>query len=152
MDTRKTGEGSSMHAVASFGDNDSETSQTLQRLMTDAWLGPCVRPLKVDPHRAQISDEFMNWCEEPGVEVVDSAGKAKEQQGKVEHHAQLFELSSRRFWLKSNHRRSTSGEKALMHCKRPGTACCQFLVSLRCRWFSVAIQKSQGTSSVTNPT
>ena len=78
MDTRKTGEGSSMHAVASFGNNDSETSQTLQRLMTDAWLRPYMRPrwLKVDPHRAQISDEFMNWCEEPGIEVVDSAGKA----------------------------------------------------------------------------
>ena len=50
------------------------------------------RWLKVDPHRAQISDEFMNWCEERGIEVVDSTGKAEEQQGKVEHHAQLFEL------------------------------------------------------------
>ena len=34
----------------------------------------------------------MNWCEQRGIEVVDSAGKAKEQQGKIEHHAQLFEL------------------------------------------------------------
>ena len=32
-----------------------------------------------------------DWCEQ-GIEVVDSAGKTKEQQGKVEHHAQLFEL------------------------------------------------------------
>ena len=83
-----------MHAVIPFGDNDTETSQTLQRLLTDAWLRPYMRPrwLKVDPHRAQISDEFTNWCEQRGIEVVDSAGKAKEQQGKVEHHAQLFEL------------------------------------------------------------
>ena len=34
----------------------------------------------------------MNWCEQRGIEVVHSAGKAKEQQHKVEHHAQLFEL------------------------------------------------------------
>ena len=87
-------EGSSMHAAISFGDDDTETSQTLQRLLSDAWLRPYIRPrwLKVDPHRAQISDEFMNWCEQRGIEVVDSAGSAKEQQGKVEHHTQLFEL------------------------------------------------------------
>ena len=47
--------------------------------------------LKVDPYRAQISEELMNWCGKRGIEVVDAAGKAKEQQGKVEHHAQLFE-------------------------------------------------------------
>ena len=41
---------------------------------------------------AKISDEFMIFCEQRGTEVVDSAGKAKEQQGKVEHHAQQFEL------------------------------------------------------------
>ena len=58
----------------------------------DAWLRPRPRWLKVDPHRAQISDEFTNWCGQRGVEVVDSAGNAKEQQGKVEHHAHLFEL------------------------------------------------------------
>ena len=82
-------EGSSMHAVI-----DTETCQTPQRLLTDARLRPYMRPrwLKVDPHRAQISDEFMNRCEQRGIEVVDSAGKAKEQQGQVEHHAQLFEL------------------------------------------------------------
>ena len=83
-----------MHAVVHFGDCDTETSQTLQSLLTDAWVRPYMRPrwLKVDPHRAQISEEFMNWCEQRGIEVVDSAGKAKEHQGKVEHHAQLFEL------------------------------------------------------------
>ena len=44
-------EGSSMHAVLPFGDDDTETSQTLQRLLTDAWLGQYMRPrwLKVDP-------------------------------------------------------------------------------------------------------
>ena len=83
-----------MHAVVPFGDDDTETSQTLQRLLSDAWLRPYMRPrwLKVDQHRAQISDEFMHWCEQRSIEVVDTAGSAKEQQGKVEHHAQLFEL------------------------------------------------------------
>ena len=89
-------EGSSTHAVIPCGDNDTERSQTPQRLLTltDAWLRPHMRPrwLKGDPYRAQISDEFVNWCEQRGIEVVDSAGKAKEQQGKVEHHAELFEL------------------------------------------------------------
>ena len=56
-------EGSSLHAVIPFGNNDTETFQTLQRLLTDDWLRRCMRPrwLKVNPHRAQISDEFMNW-------------------------------------------------------------------------------------------
>ena len=43
-------------------------------------------------NKPRVSDEFMNWCEQRGIEVVDSAGKAKERQGKVEHYAQLFEL------------------------------------------------------------
>ena len=79
-----------MHAVVPFGDNDTETSQTLQRLLIGAWTRPHMRPrwLKVDLHRSQISDEFMNWCDE----VVDSAGKATEQHGKVEHNARLSEL------------------------------------------------------------
>ena len=74
-----------MHSVIPFGDDDTETSQTLQRLLTDAWLRPYMRPrwLKVDPHRAHISDEFINWCEQRGIEVTRQ---------KVEHHAQLFEL------------------------------------------------------------
>ena len=85
-----------MHDVVPFGDNDTETSQTLQRLLTDSWLRPYMRPrwLKIDPHRTLISDEYMSWCKQRGIEVVDSAGKAKEQQDKVEHHAQLFELMS----------------------------------------------------------
>ena len=72
-------EGSSMHAVSPFGDDDTETSKTLQRLLTYAWLRPFMQPrlLKVDPHRAQISDDLMNWCEQRSIEVVDSAGKAK---------------------------------------------------------------------------
>ena len=43
-------EGSSMHAVIPFGDNDTETSWILQRLLTDDWLRPYTRPrwLKVD--------------------------------------------------------------------------------------------------------
>ena len=88
-------EGSSLHAVVPFEDNDTETSQTLQRQSTDAGLRPYMRPhwLKVDPYRAQISEELMNWCRKRGIEVVDAAGKVKEQQGKVEHHAQLFELT-----------------------------------------------------------
>ena len=49
------------------------------------------RWLNVGPHRTQIGDEFVKWCEQGGVEVVDPAGKVKEQQGKAEHHAQLFE-------------------------------------------------------------
>ena len=36
-------EGSSMHAVIPFGHNDTETSQTLQRPLVDAWLRPHVR-------------------------------------------------------------------------------------------------------------
>ena len=44
-------------------------------------MRPCW--LKVEPHRVHISGEFMNWFEQRGIEVVDSAGIAKEQQGKV---------------------------------------------------------------------
>ena len=42
-------------------------------------LRPYMLPrwLKVAPHRAQISDEFMNWCELRGTEVMDSAGESK---------------------------------------------------------------------------
>ena len=50
------------------------------------------RSLKVDPHRAQLSDKFMNWCEQRRIEVVNSDRKANEEQDKVEHRAQLFEL------------------------------------------------------------
>eukprot|EP00959_Pyramimonas_sp_CCMP1952_P343801 7201465-Pyramimonas_sp.AAC.1 len=46
----------------------------------------------VDPHRAQISDDFTNWCERQEIEVVDTAGGAKEQNGKIEQHNQLFEM------------------------------------------------------------
>ena len=55
------GEGSSRHAVVPFVNNDSETSLTLQRLLTDAWLRPYTRPrwLKVGPRRAQIRDEVV---------------------------------------------------------------------------------------------
>ena len=49
------------------------------------------RWFQVDAHR-EISDEFMNLCENQGIEVVGSTGKAKEQQGKVEHHALLIKL------------------------------------------------------------
>ena len=63
-------------------------------VLTDAKVRPYMRPrwLKVDPHRAQISVEFMIWCEQRGIVVVASAGKANKQQGTVEYHAQLFEL------------------------------------------------------------
>ena len=83
-----------MHAVIPCGDNDTGKYQILQRLLTDAWLRPYMRPrwLKVGPHRAQISDEFTNWCEQRGIEGLDSAGKTKDQQGRVENRAQLFEL------------------------------------------------------------
>ena len=83
-----------MHSVIPFRDNDTETSQTVQRLLADAWVRPYVRPrwLQVRPHRTHISDEFRTWWEQRGIKVVDSAENAKEQQGKVEHHAQLFEL------------------------------------------------------------
>ena len=51
-----------MHAVIPCGDTDTVTSQTLQRLLTNALLRPYMRPrcLKIYPHRAQISDEFMS--------------------------------------------------------------------------------------------
>ena len=68
-----------MHAVVPFGDCDSETFQTQQRLLADVRLTPHMRPrwLKVDPHRAQISNEFMIWCEWWSIEVVDFAGKSE---------------------------------------------------------------------------
>ena len=56
-------EGSTMHAVIPFGDDDTDTSKTLQKLLTDAWLRPHRRPrqLEVDPYRAHISNDFLNW-------------------------------------------------------------------------------------------
>ena len=86
------------------------------------------RWLKVDPHRAQISDEFLNWCEQWGIEVVDSAGNAKEQQGKVEHNAQLFELML----------------EDILADVQPQTEyeSCQSPVSLRCSRCSDAIRRS----------
>ena len=43
-------------------------------------------------------------------------------------------------WQMCNHRRSKSGESASTRCRRPRTACCRFLVPLRCSWRSVAFQ------------
>ncbi|CAK0792131.1 unnamed protein product, partial [Prorocentrum cordatum] len=72
----------------------AETSKNLMDAFERAWIRPYIRPkwLKVDPHRAQISDEFLNWCERQEIEVVDTAVGAKEQNGKIEHHNQLFEI------------------------------------------------------------
>ena len=99
------------------------------------------RWLKVHPHRAQVSDEFMNWCEQRAIEVVDSAGKAKEQQGKVERHAQLFELMLED--VLADVQPQTEYEW------RPNTVCCQSLVFLQCSWCSVAIQRFPRTSGPT---
>ena len=59
-------EGSSMQAVIPFGDRDTESSQTSQKLLSDAWVRPYMRPrrLKDGLHRAQVSDEFTNWFDE----------------------------------------------------------------------------------------
>ena len=46
---------------------------------------------EVDPHRSQMSDVFLNGCEQRGTEVVDTADKAKEEKNQVQHHAQMFE-------------------------------------------------------------
>ena len=51
----------------------------------------CPRWHKVDPHRSQMSDVFLNGCEQRRTEVVDTPDKAKEQKNKVQHHAQMFE-------------------------------------------------------------
>ena len=56
-------EGSSMHSVVLFGDNDSETFQ---------WLSETVH---------STSDEFMNWCEQQDIEVVGWKGKRAAGQG-----------------------------------------------------------------------
>ena len=137
-----------MHAVILFGENDTETSQSLQILLADAWLRPYMRPrwLKVDPYRAQISDKIMNWCEQQVIEVVDSAGKAKEQQAKLNILPCCLRSCWRTSWQMCNHRWSTSGEGASTRCREPRT-CCRFVVSLRCSWSSAAVQRSQGTSS-----
>ncbi|CAK0862474.1 unnamed protein product [Prorocentrum cordatum] len=49
----------------------AETSKNLMDAFERAWIRPYIRPkwLKVDPHRAQISDEFLNWCERQGIEA-----------------------------------------------------------------------------------
>ena len=51
-----------------FGHSTTETSRTLQHLLSSAWLRPCIRPrwLKVVPYRSHTSDEFVNWREERG--------------------------------------------------------------------------------------
>ena len=67
------------------------------------------RRLKVDPRRSQTSNEFVNSFEQRGMEVVDTAGKAKEQQGQVERHTQMFAVMFEDV-LTDVQSRSTSGE------------------------------------------
>ena len=79
------------------------------------------RWLNVAPHRAHISNDFMNWCDQRSIEVVDSLGKAKEQQGKVEQHAQLFELTLEDVLadvqpLEGMLRRAARGQEQLVVC------------------------------------
>ncbi|CAK0868212.1 unnamed protein product [Prorocentrum cordatum] len=85
-------EASSLHQVEPMI-GMAETSKNLTDTFRQAWVRPYMRPkrLKVDPHRAQVSDEFTNWCERQGIEAADAAGGAKEQNGKIEHHNQLFD-------------------------------------------------------------
>ena len=111
------------------------------------------RWLKVDPYRAQISDEFLNWCEQRGIEVVDSAGNAMEQQGKVEHHVQMFELmledvladvqpQTQHKWRDSLDALQGGQEQSVVSL---------LCLSLRCSWCSDAIQRSLQDLLCNNP-
>ena len=73
------------------------STQSSQHPPSSAWLRPCVRPrwLSVDPHRSQISGEFVSWCEQRGTEVVDTAGKAKEPSARRRCSSSCSEVS----WL-----------------------------------------------------
>ena len=64
----------------------------------------------------------MHNGEQRGTEVVDSAGKTKEQQGKVEHHAQLLELMLEDV-LADVRPQTECGTSASTRCMRPRTAC-----------------------------
>ena len=74
-----------------FDEGTGETAKHLLAMYRSSWTKPYMKPkwLKVDPHRAQVSDEFANAVERDGTELVDTAGAAKEQNGKVERH--IFE-------------------------------------------------------------
>ena len=86
-------EASSLHVCMPFHENEGETSRVLLQKYRDGWTRPYMRPkwLKVDPHRAHISEEFISGIERDDTLIVDTAGLAKEQNGKVERHGQLFE-------------------------------------------------------------
>ena len=76
--------------------------------------------------------------------MVGAAGKANGKQGKVEH-AEMFELMF--VDVLSDVQPQTGRESALRFCKKPRTACIRWLVSLRCKSSSDAVQKSQVNSS-----
>ena len=86
-------ETSSLHQEKPMN-SQSETSRDLVEAFGRARVRPYRRPqrLEVDPHAAQARDVFTNGRERQENEVVDPAGGAKEQNDKIEHHNQLFEL------------------------------------------------------------
>lgn len=84
----------SLQMVGPLEMSATETSRVLLQALQQAWIRPYMRPtwLKVDPHRAQVSVEFLGWCERRGIQVIDTAGEVTEQNGKVEHQGQMFEM------------------------------------------------------------
>ena len=85
---------SSLQSMTPFETDDTECAMDLLRLYRDNWTRPYMRPrwMKVDPARAFISDQFEQAMNRDGTEILDSAGMAHEQNGKVERHGQWFEM------------------------------------------------------------
>ena len=83
-----------LQSMTPFETDDTECAMDLLRLYRDNWTRPYMRPrwMKVDPARAFISDQFEQAMSRDGTEILDSAGMAHEQNGKVERHGQWFEI------------------------------------------------------------
>eukprot|EP00959_Pyramimonas_sp_CCMP1952_P234255 4894841-Pyramimonas_sp.AAC.1 len=58
----------------------------------DNWTRPHMRPkrLRLDPAKPHVSQVFTSAMERDGTTMLDTAGGAKEQNGKVERHGQWF--------------------------------------------------------------
>ncbi|CAK0840822.1 unnamed protein product [Prorocentrum cordatum] len=75
-----------------FNEGDEEGAGDLLRMYRDDWTRPYMRQkrLRLDPAKPHISQAFTSAMERGSTAILDMAGGAKEQNGKVERHGQWF--------------------------------------------------------------
>ena len=114
---------SSLQSMTPFNEDDEEVAVDLLRMYRDNWTRPYLRPkwLRVDPAKPHVSQIFTSAMERDGTTVLDTAGGAKEQNGKVERHGQWFAQMLRAVISEVQPQDRASGGSAWPRCRRPRT-------------------------------